>query len=218
MSNADKPWSGSTAASSSSNSDSGTSDTLTSSKAPMSGLAPGAGGSSVDDARAVFNKMCREIEEREKAAGQQPEQGAPQGVPAWLLEPKPMAPNGDHPHQVAEFDAKKHLDEVFESKREQWAHYHQYWAHWEATHRPPPPPTKDDIELGMLRAAPDIDAKKHSMDIYLADGRKHEQDQKGWEAFHRQEERGEQQLDRTETAGERQQETEERRRSSGMSL
>lgn len=211
MSNADKPWSGSTAASS--NSDSGSSPVLTSPKMQTSGAAPAAGDSSVDDARAFFNRMCRELDEREKASGQQAEQSAAPAVPASLLESKPMTPNGDHPHDDygaranemialnnAAFNERdrelmqKHQEEEGALKGGRLGEMYQTWG-------------QQDAEARAKGAAEDAGKARESAAFRSGAGQHHAEEQRGWAEY-----------DRTETAGERQHETEERSRSGGMSL
>lgn len=219
MTETDKPWSGSTAATSS-GSASGPPPTLTSAKAHVSGAAPGAGGSGVDDARAMFDKMCREIEQREKAAPHQPEQGAAVPPPfsnptsASLQDGGPVAPD---------FSAmSRHFDDL-QAGAQQQIRGQREKDEREAADRKA---VKDgersltkaivegigrsDEAMGALKMSAAVEAgyRQHEGEVKSGAAQQSQREDAGWREYKRLEEAGARQH----------QSEEERRRSSGMSI
>jgi hypothetical protein len=121
-----------------------------------------------------------------------------------------MAPNGDHPHlphadeMIAKFnrdfderdrDLKRIEDEKMGALK--GARIGETYRHWGQTE------AADRAAGAALLAA----AQRAAAATQSGAGQHHRDEQRGWAEY-----------DRTETAGERQHESEERRRSSGMSL
>ncbi|SMD16189.1 hypothetical protein [Rhizobium sp. RU36D] len=197
MSDADMPWSSPPAAPSE------PSVALPSDQSKVSSVKPSI--SDRDDLRASFLQEVEEYRRKQEEEGRVT--GHEHSHGSLAPEPQSGSPKDDGPKAPDFSDLVKHFDEVKQVRQEEEAIRQKIEGEKrgvEADARRIHGERAADAAAAAQAAGQSAAA---SAQIVAGFGQHHAEEQRGWAEY-----------DRTETAGERQQETEERRRSSGMSL